>query len=62
MSKVKLHTILVILILLGQASLSLAENTFVETTYTDPDWVLVISDNILRANLCVASDPANPYD
>jgi hypothetical protein len=26
---------------------------FTETTYNDPDWVLVISDSILRVNLCV---------
>ena len=37
MSKVKLYAILVILMLSGQAGLLLAENTFVETTYDDPD-------------------------
>jgi parallel beta-helix repeat protein len=52
-SKVKLHIIIVILTLLAQASLLSAENTFVETNSIDPAWVLVTSDSILRANLCV---------
>jgi hypothetical protein len=34
---------------------------FVETTYNDPCWVLVISDILLRANTCVSSDPNDPY-
>jgi hypothetical protein len=38
-----------------------AYTDFVETTYDDPDWVLVTSDLILRANICVASDPVYPY-
>jgi hypothetical protein len=59
MSKVRLHTILVILILLGQASLLSAENTFVETIYGDPCWILATSDIILRANTC---EPTDWYD
>jgi len=68
MSKVKLYPILVILTLLAQPGLLLAQETpvsiggtvassssgtytgFVETNSTDPNWVLVISDSILRAN------------
>jgi len=71
MSKVKLYTTLVILILSGQGSLLLAQETpvsggeggasssssgtytgLVETTYDDPNWALVISDLILREDLC----------
>ena len=33
---------------------------FVETTWSDPDWVVATSDRILRANLCTASDPCDP--
>jgi hypothetical protein len=52
MSKARLYPIWAILTLLAQAGLLASENTFVETTYNDPDWVLVTSNIILRANLC----------
>lgn len=48
----KINAILVILMLLTQVNISLAENTFVQTTYDDPDWVLVTSDLMLRENIC----------
>ena len=36
----------------GASSSSGTYTGFVETTYDDPNWVLVISDVILRENLC----------
>jgi hypothetical protein len=35
---------------------------FEETTYGEPNWVLVLSDHILREDICVASDTEFPYD
>lgn len=32
----------------------------VQTNSTDPDWILMASDRILRANVCVASGPCCP--
>ena len=52
MSKVKLYASLVTLILLGQSRILLAETNLVATDYNDPNWVLVVSDTILRENLC----------
>jgi len=51
----KIFTIQVIVILLAQPVVLFAEGTFgglEEKTYSDPNWVLVISDVILRENLC----------
>ncbi|MCP4662179.1 MAG: hypothetical protein GY856_42795 [bacterium] len=31
----------------------------VETIWADPDWILATSDRILRANLCLASEPCD---
>ena len=51
----KIYTILIIVMLSGQPCLLFAEGTysgFKETTYDDSDWVLAISDTLLREDLC----------
>ena len=42
------------------ASADVNECGLVETTPTDPDWIMATSDRILRANLCLASSPCSP--
>jgi parallel beta-helix repeat protein len=63
-SKPKLFPIFVSLTLLHQAALLCAADytNFVETTYDDANWVLVTSERILRANICVASDEQEWYE